>query len=285
MMRLETPEAEALFRDNQRLVGKVISRLTGRSGHRIASVGEDDLWQEGLIALVGAANGFDPSRGYTFSTYAVPRIELRVAAAIRASTLVAMPEYAHFAARRLSRLAVVMPGATDSELAVAARFPNGRIDCARAAERILSGGIADIELAEIAASQRSPLESLVDRECQDQLDEYERQREATLRGTPGGWRGKRREDSCRGPLLKEDGSGRHYEDMTGQKFDHLVVEGVAPQRHWSGSRLWHCRCKCGGTIDVLAKSLRAPSKHSCGCLRGQRRDLLPRDEPPALSTM
>ncbi|HZJ78668.1 MAG TPA: sigma-70 family RNA polymerase sigma factor [Clostridia bacterium] len=34
----------------------------------------DDLFQAGCVGLIKAANGFDPSRGFLFSTYAVPVI-------------------------------------------------------------------------------------------------------------------------------------------------------------------------------------------------------------------
>ncbi len=48
-----------------RLVGSMIRRI------RSQQLSQQDLFQEGLIGLVEAANRFDPTRGFRFSTYAL----------------------------------------------------------------------------------------------------------------------------------------------------------------------------------------------------------------------
>ena len=57
-----------LVRHNLRLVGHTWSRH--RSGLPCADEGTADAFQEAALALVRAAEKFDPSRGYRFSTYA-----------------------------------------------------------------------------------------------------------------------------------------------------------------------------------------------------------------------
>jgi hypothetical protein len=54
---------------------------------------------------------------------------------------------------------------------------------------------------------------------------------------------------------------------TGQTFSHLTVlafAGLSPDHH----SLWKCRCSCGNTTIVFARSIRSGTTKSCGCLRG-----------------
>ncbi len=57
-----------LVEGNLPLVHSCAKRFTGRG------VDYDDLFQAGCLGLLKAANGFDKSLGYEFSTYAVPAI-------------------------------------------------------------------------------------------------------------------------------------------------------------------------------------------------------------------
>ena len=59
---------ESLISDNLGLVHSCDNRFRGRG------VEYDDLFQAGCVGLIKAADGFDPSRGFAFSTYAVPVI-------------------------------------------------------------------------------------------------------------------------------------------------------------------------------------------------------------------
>ena len=59
---------EALIGENYGLVHSCANRFRGRG------VEYDDLFQAGCVGLIKAADNFDPTRGFAFSTYAVPVI-------------------------------------------------------------------------------------------------------------------------------------------------------------------------------------------------------------------
>lgn len=59
---------DALIRENSGLIWSVAKRFTGRG------IETDDLYQLGCLGFVKAVQGFDPSFGTQFSTYAVPKI-------------------------------------------------------------------------------------------------------------------------------------------------------------------------------------------------------------------
>lgn len=59
---------QALVTENLKLVHACANRFRGRG------VEYEDLFQAGCMGLVKAAKGFDPARGFRFSTYAVPAI-------------------------------------------------------------------------------------------------------------------------------------------------------------------------------------------------------------------
>lgn len=65
-----TVEQERLVSENTGLVGFVLKRL----GRRPTEMDWDDMYQDGLFGLVKAARGFDPDKGFKFSTYAVRTI-------------------------------------------------------------------------------------------------------------------------------------------------------------------------------------------------------------------
>ena len=70
-MRLMVEQAaarESLISENLGLVHSCANRFRGRG------VEYDDLFQAGCVGLIKAADGFDASRGFAFSTYAVPVI-------------------------------------------------------------------------------------------------------------------------------------------------------------------------------------------------------------------
>ena len=64
---------DAFVEQNLPLVHSLCKRFTGKG------IEYDDLFGTGCIGLVKAADNFDPTRGFSFSTYAVPVIlgELR----------------------------------------------------------------------------------------------------------------------------------------------------------------------------------------------------------------
>lgn len=59
---------EKLIEENLGLVHACANKFRGRGTEY------DDLFQAGCVGLIKAADGFDPSRGFAFSTYAVPVI-------------------------------------------------------------------------------------------------------------------------------------------------------------------------------------------------------------------
>lgn len=55
------------------------------------------------------------------------------------------------------------------------------------------------------------------------------------------------------------------QDLTGQRFNRLVVveyKGHTPDKHHS---LWLCRCDCGNELTTRANSLKTGNTKSCGC--------------------
>lgn len=61
-------DREQFIKDNIGLVHSCAHKLTGRGTEY------DDLFQAGCVGLIKAVDGFDESKGFSFSTYAVPVI-------------------------------------------------------------------------------------------------------------------------------------------------------------------------------------------------------------------
>jgi RNA polymerase sigma factor (sigma-70 family) len=60
----------------------LVYRIVGRYRQRCVSLDREDLFQEGVLGLMRAVRGFDPARGYAFSTYAAPVIRSAMQRAI-----------------------------------------------------------------------------------------------------------------------------------------------------------------------------------------------------------
>ena len=67
-MILEKTNRDKKIKENLGLVHSCAHKLTGRG------VDYDDLFQAGCVGLIKAVDGFDETRGFSFSTYAVPVI-------------------------------------------------------------------------------------------------------------------------------------------------------------------------------------------------------------------
>ena len=67
-MRGKNDDREALIGENYGLVHSCANKFRGRG------VESEDLFQAGCVGLIKAADNFDKSRGFAFSTYAVPVI-------------------------------------------------------------------------------------------------------------------------------------------------------------------------------------------------------------------
>ena len=66
---------------------------------------------------------------------------------------------------------------------------------------------------------------------------------------------------------------KQHDDLTGQRFGRLVCVRRS-DNHISPSGIqsvmWECKCDCGNTTYVLAKSLKCGRTMSCGCLNSER---------------
>ena len=54
-------------------------------------------------------------------------------------------------------------------------------------------------------------------------------------------------------------------DLTGEVFGRLHVQHFFGMRSQPKRAVWCCRCSCGNSSLVLARSLRSGATHSCGC--------------------
>lgn len=74
--------------------------------------------------------------------------------------------------------------------------------------------------------------------------------------------------SC-GCYFRERTSTRRFIDLTGERFDRLVVLGLSQDECFaaSGYRVykWLCQCDCGAVVSVFGVSLRNGRTTSCGC--------------------
>jgi RNA polymerase sigma factor for flagellar operon FliA len=72
MSGTERDSRDEMVRQNMGLVHHTVERLCGSVGRSSGSF--DDLISAGMMGLLNAYDGFDPSRGVAFSTYAHPRV-------------------------------------------------------------------------------------------------------------------------------------------------------------------------------------------------------------------
>ena len=61
-------------------------------------------------------------------------------------------------------------------------------------------------------------------------------------------------------------------DLMGQRFGRLVV--IAPHENVNGRTAWLCQCDCGVLISVRTSDLRSGHTKSCGCLKGNKKNLV-----------
>ena len=86
---------EALVRRHLPLVRSLVRRFWGRGADA------DDLLQQGVLGLLQAIRGFDPARGFQFSTYAVPHILGEIRRFLRKATPLHLDRRMQAQARRL----------------------------------------------------------------------------------------------------------------------------------------------------------------------------------------
>ena len=56
-------------------------------------------------------------------------------------------------------------------------------------------------------------------------------------------------------------------DLTGQRFEHLVVLYPLDPSNRTTTALWRCRCDCGNEVNVTYHALTRGNNKSCGCLK------------------
>lgn len=65
-----------------------------------------------------------------------------------------------------------------------------------------------------------------------------------------------------------------FKDLTGQRFERLVVTGRAPNQYSSNGRaqiMWYCDCDCGTKNKIVSSShLSSGATKSCGCISRER---------------
>lgn len=61
-----------------------------------------------------------------------------------------------------------------------------------------------------------------------------------------------------------------YEDLTGQVFGRLTVEGLAPTPPGKRGLHWLCRCSCGGEKITTKDQLEYGKAKSCGCIKREK---------------
>lgn len=131
---------ESLISDNLGLVHSCANRFRGRG------VEYDDLFQAGCVGLIKAADGFDPSRGFAFSTYAVPVILGEIRRIFRDGGTVkvgrAMKEKARNALREKERLTAERRAGADHWRA-RGTFGNGNCGNSAGAHRLYADRIPD----------------------------------------------------------------------------------------------------------------------------------------------
>ena len=70
--------------------------------------------------------------------------------------------------------------------------------------------------------------------------------------------------SC-GCLRRERVSQTRIKDLTGQKFNLLMVLRLSDKRTKSGHAMWECQCECGNITIVNSNNLQNGGVKSCGC--------------------
>jgi hypothetical protein len=82
--------------------------------------------------------------------------------------------------------------------------------------------------------------------------------------------GHTRSCGCLATEMRARRNARRVVDLTGQRFERLVVTSRSPNISRSPGGLkvyWLCRCDCGNVCEVRGYDLRAGTTRSCGCLR------------------
>lgn len=102
-------ERESLIEENMGLVYSCVKRFTGKG------IEYDDLFQAGCVGLVKAADGYDGSLGYAFSTYAVPAVLGEIKRLFRDGGAVKVSRALKERAREISKISAELAVSLDRE--------------------------------------------------------------------------------------------------------------------------------------------------------------------------
>ncbi len=170
---------EKFIEENLGLVHSCANRFRGRG------VEYDDLFQAGCLGLVKAANGFDPSRGFAFSTYAVPAILGEIKRIFRDGGAVKVGRAAKEKARQLLKIRDELASQLDREPTIEEIAKVAEMDVAEASLLICASlPTQSLTIGEDGESQAdipvdSPEEAITDRialrEAMEKLDDWERE--------------------------------------------------------------------------------------------------------------
>lgn len=149
-----TAEHWQMVTDNTGLVWRLVHRM------RLAESQRDDAYQDGLFGLLRAAMLYDPSKGFTFSTYANAWI---LQAIERGRGRLEGCNYRRATVGRSWR-EWEPPRSLDAELA-----PSGHEDAGTLADFLQADDIDPADVAHLAASMDSAAARLL-RGCRDALD-------------------------------------------------------------------------------------------------------------------
>ena len=69
-------------------------------------------------------------------------------------------------------------------------------------------------------------------------------------------------NSC-GCLRKENARKAIFQDLTGKRFNYLMVIEYAGRKN--GRTMWRCKCDCGNEVIVDTNSLKSGNTTACGC--------------------
>ncbi len=156
-----TPEErEALILDNQKLVYVVAQKLTQ------CSVIDEDTFQTGMIGLIKAADTFDESKGYKFTTLASACIRTELIMAWRKENR-APPQYLM---RSLSDIYAddipledLVPGDTDVDYCYSNEFPDTLTEKERMVLRLLVLGYKQSEITRIIGDSKQNISRIYKR--------------------------------------------------------------------------------------------------------------------------
>lgn len=165
--------------DNLGLVHSCANRFRGRG------VEYEDLFQAGCLGLIKAANGFDPSRGFAFSTYAVPAILGEIKRIFRDGGAIKVGRAAKEKARQLLKIRDDLAAEFDREPTIEEIAKVANMETAEASLLICASlPLQSLTVGEDGESQAdipvdSPEEAVTDRialrEALEQLEDNERE--------------------------------------------------------------------------------------------------------------